>query len=286
MSYHRIYRYSAIARPLDPVWPTNKAVIILMPIALVAGICWSLYLSLGWQAAMINGLVFALAVFGSWALGRELLPDDHVAAFISMAMAFLACLSFHTPGLLTLFATLGLVRVVNRSTGLMARTSDSLLLTLLVIWTVYATESPWLGAVATLAFVLDAILKNPHRRQLLFAALCLGTMVVYIVDHDVSWMNLQPPNSLLQWLALAMSLLLVLNLLLMKKVHSRSDVGDKRLDSQRVKAGMVVALLACLQGLADMPQVILLLATIAGLCLGMAFRRSFRSTAKGLRRKD
>lgn len=286
MSYHPIYRYSAIARPLDPVWPTNKAVLILLPVALLAGVCWSLFMAQAWQTALLNGLVFAFAVFGSWALARELLPDDHAAAFVSMAMAFLACLSFYSPGLLTLFTTLGLVRVLNRSAGLTARTTDSMVLTLLVIWVIYAIQSPWFGAVAALAFVLDATLKNPKRKQLLFALICLGTMVVYIVDHDVDWLSLQPPNSLLQWLAIAMSLLLGLNLLLLKKVHSRGDIGSKRLNPQRVKAGMVIALLACLQGLGDMPQIILLLATIAGLGLGMAFRRSFRSTAKGLRHKD
>ena len=286
MSNHPVYRYSAIVRPLDPTWPSNKAVLILLPLALITGICWSLFMAQGWQDALLNGVVFALGTFGSWALGRELLPDDHAAAFVSMAMAFLACLSFYSPGLLTLFTALGLVRVVNRSSGLMARTADSVVLTLLVIWTVYANQSPWFGAVAALAFVLDASLKNPHRKQLLFAALCLGTMVVYIVDHDVNWLTLQAPDSLLQWLAIAMSLLLGLNLLLLKKVHSRGDVGDKRLSLQRVKAAMVIALLACLQGLDEMPQVILLIATIAGLCLGMAFRRSFRTAAKGLRNRD
>lgn len=286
MSYHPIYRYSAIARPLDPAWPGNKAVLILIPVALIAGIAWSLFMAQSWQDALLNGLVFALAAFGSWALGRELLPDDHAAAFISMAMAFLACLSFYSPGLLVLFTTLGLVRVVNRSTGLMARTGDSVVLVLLVIWTVYANQSPWFGAVAALAFLFDASLKHPHRKQLLFAVLCLGTMVVYVVDHDVNWLSWQPPDSLLQWLAIAMSVLLVLNLLHLKKVHSRGDVSGKRLSPERVKAGMVIGLLACLQGLNQMPQVILLVATIAGLCLGIAFRRSFRTTNKGLRRGD
>jgi hypothetical protein len=215
-----------------------------------------------------------------------LLPDDHAAAFVSMAIAFLACLSFYSPGLLVLFTVLGLVRVVNRSTGLMARTGDSIVLTLLVIWTIYANQSPWFGAVAALAFVFDASLKHPHRKQLLYALLCLGTMVVYIVDHDVNWLSWQAPNSLLQWLAIAMSLLLVLNMMRLKKVHSRGDVSGKRLSPERVKAGMVVALLACLQGLGQVPQVILLVATIAGLCLGIAFRRSFRTTNKGLRRID
>ncbi len=286
MSYHSIYRYTAIGRPLDPAWPTNKAVLILLPLIWLSGLAWSMYLGQGLLAAASNGLVFALAAFGSWALGRELLPDDHAAAFISMVMAFLACLAFYSPGLLLLLSTLMLVRIVNRSTGMPARTSDSVLVTLLVIWAVYATQLPWFGAVAALAFVLDASLNNPRRKQLLFAGLCLGTMVVYIVDHDVAWLSFHSPRSLLQWLAIAIALLLGLNLLLLKKIHSRGDVGNKRLSLERVKAGTWIALLAYLQGLDKMPDVILLVATIGGLCLGIAFRRSFRSTAKGLRNKD
>lgn len=283
MSEHPVYRYTAIGRPLDPKWPSNKAVLILMPLALLAGVIWTLFQGQGLQTALLNGLVFALAVFGSWAMGRELLPDDHAAAFVGMAMAFLACLSFQSPGLLLIFTTLGLVRIVNRSSGLAARWGDSIVVTVLVVCTVYATQSPWFGAVAALAFVLDASLKNPLRRQLLFAALSLGTMVVYIVDYDVSWLTVQAPRSLLQWLAVICTLMIGLNLYLVKKVHSRGDVNGKRLDPDRVKAAIVVALLAMFQALDKMPDVILLLATIAGLCLGMAFRRSFRTTAKGLR---
>jgi hypothetical protein len=87
-------------------------------------------------------------------------------------------------------------------------------------------------------------------------------------------------------LAIATALILSLNLLLLKKVHSRGDVNGKRLSPERVKAGTGIALLAYLQGLDQMPEVILLVATIGGLCLGIAFRRSFRSTAKGLRHKE
>jgi len=286
VSYHPIYRYTAIGRPLDPAWPTNRAVLILLPIAFVMGLAWSMFMGHSWQTAAAHGLVFALATFGSWALARELMPDDHAAAFISMAMAFLACLSFSSPGLMVLFTTFLLVRIVNRSTGLAAMTRDSVLVTILVIWTVYAAQLPWMAAVAALAFVFDATLKNPQRKQFLFAILCLGTMIVYIVDHDVAWAVLHHPDSLLQWLAVAAALLFGLNMIVLKKVHSRGDVNGKRLNPERVKAGMAIALLAYLQGLGQMPEVVLLVATTGGLCLGIAFRRSFRSTAKGLRHRE
>lgn len=271
---------------MDPAWATNKAVLILLPVLFALGLAWSLYTGNAWQTAAEQGLVMAMAAFGSWALGRELMPDDNAAAFISMAVAVLACLSFGSPGLLMLFTTLFLVRIVNRSSGLVAMTRDSVLVTVLVIWTVYATKMPWMGAVAALAFVFDATLQNPQRRQLGFAILCLGTMIVYIVDHDVAWKFLERPDSLLQWLAVAAVLLFGLSLTTLKKVHSCGDVNGKRLDTRRVKAGMAVALLACLQGLGQISEVVLLVAAIGGLCMAIAFQRSFRGTAKGLSHKE
>jgi len=279
----RLYRYTAIGRPLDPAWPSNKAVLILMPLAAFAGLGWSLWTGAELWPALHVALIFVLAVFGSWALARELLPDDQAAAFVSMALGFLAALTYLTPGILTLFATLGLVRVVNRSTGLAARTGDSVAVTLLVIWTVYASQTPWFGAVAALAFFLDGVLKKPMKKQWLFAFICLGSMVVYIVDHDVVWWPVFVPDSLMEWIAVAAVLLFSMNLLLLKKVHSRGDMGQERLELERVKAGMTVGMLAALQGLEQMSQVILLVAAVGGLCIGITFRRAFRSPAKGLR---
>ena len=37
MAYHRIYKYTSIGRPLEPAYPSNKVVLILMPLAAVLG---------------------------------------------------------------------------------------------------------------------------------------------------------------------------------------------------------------------------------------------------------
>jgi hypothetical protein len=283
LNKQRIYKYSSIARPLDPDWPANKAVLILLPVALVLGLIWALMDGAGLWPAIQRGLTFALAIFTSWALARELLPDDQVAAFVSMALGFLAAMAYPDPGLLALFATLGLVRIVNRSTGLQARTSDSIIVTLLVILVVYLNQSPWFGAVGALAFFLDGIIRKPLKSQWLFALICLASMVIYIVDHDVLWWWLFVPDTLMEWIAMLAMLLFSMNLVLMKKIHSHGDMGEERLSLDRVKAGMIVAVFASLQGLDVMSQVILLVATIGGLCIGITFRRAFRSPAKGLR---
>ena len=278
-----IYRFTSIGRPLDPAWLSNKAVLLLLPIAALGGLvsAWSGGQPFG--TSCVAGLVAALSVFGTWALGRELLPDDHAAAFVSMALGFLAALSYQTPGLLPLFSSIALVRIVNRSTGLMPRYGDSALVVMLVIFAIYQSGRPWLGAVAALAFFLDGVLRRPAKKQWLFALISFGAMVVYMVDHDVVWWQAMNPDSLVEWLAVLALLLLTFSAVGLKKVHARGDIGQARLDVDRVRGGMAIGILATLLCLDAMPQAILLVSTIAGLGLGITFRRAFRKPTKGLR---
>jgi outer membrane lipoprotein SlyB len=60
-------------------------------------------------------------------------------------------------------------------------------------------------------------------------------------------------------------------------VQSQADVGDRPLDLNRVRGGMTVGLLAALQGLGRPETVAVIVAAIAGICIGMAVRKSFRA---------
>lgn len=160
MAYHRLHKYTSIGRPLEPRYPSNKAVLLLLPVGAVIGAVSAWTGGASAVEALQQALVFALVVFGSWALARELDPDDHLAAFISMAVAVLAALVVKDPGLLIVFATLGLVRIVNRTTGLVARMSDSILCVGLALLVMYSTSSPFYGLVAALAFILDGSLRG------------------------------------------------------------------------------------------------------------------------------
>lgn len=281
MAYHRIYKYTSIGRPLDPAYPTNRAVLILMPLGALLGA------AAAWAAGetgmrVAQQAVFSLLiVFCSWALARELDPDDPVAAFISMVLATAAALVVDAPGILIVFATLGLVRIVNRSTGLTAKTSDSVILMLLVFAVIYTSQSPFFGMVAALAFVLDGSLKQPSRQQWIFALICLGATVVYMVDHKIGIGYLSAPDSLFGWLALLFLLLFALDTLLLKQVHSHGDVGNRPLDPARVRGGMVVGLFAALQGIARPENVVIIVSVIAGIGIGIAFRKGFKAPATG-----
>ena len=279
MAHHRIYKYTSIGRPLEPEFPTNKAVLILMPLAALLGMV-AAWLDGGQFLQILQaGVSFLLICFGSWALARELFPDDNPAAFISMVLALLAALAFDSPGILIVFATLGLVRIVNRSTGKPARKSDSVIVMLLTFWVIYATQSPVFGAVAALAFIFDGTMKDPLRHQWIFALICFCGMVIYMVDHDAGLGYFQAPDSLLEWFSMAVLLVLALDLFLLKDVFSSGDINQETLDLSRVKGGMAVGLFAAFQGVANAEAVIILVASVAGIGIGMAFRKAFQAPA-------
>ena len=169
---HRIYRITSIGRPVDPAFPTNRAVLWLLPVAaLVAGL--AAYLGGAAAGASVSAALRGSAVlFGAWALGRELAPDDNPAAFVAVALAFGLFLVLPPPDLLLLFTTLLLVRIVNRSVGPPAKLTDAVAVTGMVALALHGGAHAAFAAVAALAFVLDALLPAPRRLHLAFATAC------------------------------------------------------------------------------------------------------------------
>ena len=280
MANLRMYQFTSLGRPLKPGVRPGKVVVYMMAVAAVIG------LVAGWTRrpevvpALIAAGTFALAVFGSWALARELMPDDKSVAYLSMSAGLLAVLLAESPGLLIVFVTLGLVRLVNRSSGLPPRPTDSLVLMLLSIGVIYWVGMPLFGLVAALAFALDGSLSDRLRGQWIYALLCFGAAVVYVVDHDIGLAALHWPHTLFEWLSVLFLLIFALDALLLRRVRSRGDVNGLTLDLQRVRGGMLVGVLAAAQGINQLQEVVIIVATVAGLCAGIAFRKGFRVNPK------
>jgi hypothetical protein len=106
-------------------------------------------------------------------------------------------------------------------------------------------------------------------------------MIVYMVDHDVGLGYFSAPDTLLEWLSVAVLLILALDMLLLKEVRSHADTKDKPLDLGRVKGGMAIVLLAAVLGLVVPENVILLVMSVAGIGIGMAFRKAFQAPPAG-----
>ena len=272
MSEHRIYRVTSIGRPMEPKkYPTNKAILILMVVAaLIAGVV-AFMRGAGAGASAAGALEAFLVVFACWALGRELAPDDNSAAFVGAALSFIALWWWPSPSLLLLFTALALSRIVNRSTGLTARLGDSVIVTALVVWSMVSLQNPLAGVAAALAFMLDARLADPNRRQWLFAAICLTAVVVQVwrIESDTLEMTFLPEP---QYVIAAATLLAFLMFSLgLRSVSSRGDVGGRTLNPSRVRGGMLVvwllALLTSVQGPGAIEIVTPVLAVMAGVVL-------------------
>ena len=264
---------SSIGRPLDPRWPTNRAVMILLPVAAVvsAAVAVLTGANAGLRPLFVGG-GGAATVLGSWALGRELAPDDQRAAFVSLVLAFTTFLLLPGQSLLLLFSALLLSRIVNRTVGPPPSLGDSLVVVALVGVTTVRTDSPLLGLVAAGAFTLDAALPDGRRSQWGFAGLCLilaGAFELGLLPWAGPAGSLRMPLSS-SWLVLATSAtaLFVVAMRRTDRLTSRSDLTGEQLSARRVRAGMAVALslalLSLLGGARAAAEAGLIWATLAG----------------------
>ena len=283
MEARGVYRLTSIARPVDPAFPTNRAVLVVVPLA--AALAAVLALA-GFSDASPGGLALsaALATFGVWALTRELAPDDDPAAFVGMALAFLAIAVLGPVSVLPVFVALFLTRIVNRSTGLPARWTDSILLTGFVLWAMAAVDDPLIGIAATTAFFLDASLRQPARMQILFGSVCLGASILLVVRDGVGMPAMTELDGAPFWLAAALIVAYTFAMFATSRLDSGGDVSGERLNASRVRGGMFVTGLLAAQA----PIIVgestlnpLIWTAMAGVVLGAAARLVLRSRTRG-----
>ncbi len=203
-----------------------------------------------WAAALGAG-----TVLGSWAVGRELAPDDQRAAFVALTLGFATLLTVPGVSLVLLFAMLMLTRLVNRTVGPPATTLDSIVVLGLSGWAVADTGSPAVGVVAALAFGLDAWLPDGRRRQWGFAAMCL--MMVAALASGAAGQDRVVSSPLVVdvpsvWLLVgagAVATLVLHRSLSTRSLQSTCDATGEPLSVVRVRWGIAVALLVGGQGL-------------------------------------
>ena len=241
-----MYRFTSLARPIDPAYLTNRALLIVLVVVslLSAGLAVVGDVGTGPLSAAFNG---ALVSFAAWALTRELAPDYNGAAFVALAFAWLLNVALGTDKVLLLFVALVLVRMVNRSTGLPWRLLDTLGVFGFCSWAAISTQQPLILLVAALAFTLDAVLDEPLRRHYLAAAACLPVFV-WVLAGDAALMS--GDLSVWDWsLVGVFGLGIVLVVMTSSDPVSYCDVSPDRLDRVRVSAGLVVGLLVAVQAL-------------------------------------
>jgi hypothetical protein len=241
---HPLYEISSIGRPIDPRFPSNKAIMIVCAVALVGGAVWGGVQDGTLAGAAAQGLSATLTVFLAWALGRELDPDVNRTAFIAVAFAVAVWAMLGASDLWITAATLGLTRIVNRTVGPPAKLTDSCIVAGVIAFAVLWAGHWTLTLAAAIAFALDAVLPEGRKRQLVFGAIMLALL---------GWVLLRPAELGGTPLALVMptfplrigALVLVYAIAVMTlpPVESTCDLPDHPLRRRRVQGGMVIALL-------------------------------------------
>ena len=242
-------RFTSIARVLDPRYPTNRAVLLLLPAA--AGIAGAMALlrGSGVPEIALSALFGVAAAVAGWSFARELAPDLERLAFLSLLLTFGAFLTVESSSLLLLFAAQFLVRLVNRSVGLPARVIDSVFVAALTVWATWAGPFAGLALVGALAFGLDASMKERFRRHWIFAVICLVAGGLSL-DRQGQWWFPESLSATAAGLLLIVAVAYGVTMWRTRRVTSPADVTGMQLSSARVLAGMAVGLLAGLQALA------------------------------------
>ncbi|MFP4324306.1 MAG: hypothetical protein ACLFTK_17760 [Anaerolineales bacterium] len=240
---------TALARPLDPRYPSN-VLIMLLTVAIGAAIFIERLIGgETFSEAIISAASGALAAFLAWALNREIDPDREEsangAAIITVLLMFLLGID---PALLALFLLLMAARVINLITGVHVHPADMLLLALLTGLT--ATTDFWVAGLAgVLAFLLDQRTASPHPRGLLYAGLLLIVWAVGLFgwgDPDL----LIALISLWGWLVLG-TIFLVSRYVIPgfpDPLASLTDFTQRPVDRQRIVfANILLALILALE---------------------------------------
>ena len=241
-----LYRFTSLARPIDPAYLSNRALLIILPLLalLSAGLASLHDPGSGPLSAAFSG---ALVGFVAWALTRELAPDFNSDAFVALTLAWVGTIVVGMQQVLLVFVGLLLVRIVNRSTGLPSRPFDTLSVLGCCIWAADSTQQPMILLVASVAFALDATLKNPLRHHYFASVACLSVFI-WMQFNSIAGtaVDLTPRD----WVLIGLS---AGGLVLFGKKNpgpvSYCDTSPVPLDRMRVNAGLIVVWLLAVQAL-------------------------------------
>ena len=241
-------RITSIGRPVDPAWPTNRAILILsLTVMLVVAAFRIVFGGLAFLPALVAGALAGGSVFLAWAFARELDPDHDLAAFVGALIALPAWELLGSPRFASLVLLLLGLRIVNRTVGPPARPLDSISLLLLASWV--AWRGDWITTVVILgAFVLDGTLKPEHRIHLAAAGAALALTGVAVSRAGIPAGLAGPDLPSVVALALVVPFLRVLAQ--SRNLQTLTDVGALPLVANRIGSAQALGLLAVLLAVA------------------------------------
>ncbi len=237
-----VFSITTLARPLVPKHPTNRAIIILTVLATILALALVLLDGGSFGSALRSAFSSGVTVLLTWMIGREVDPEYDLSAFVGVGLAFLAILLQTTPpALLVLGILLPILRIVNRTVGPPALRLDTAIIVVGALILVFLGR--WqLALVAGAALAMDGVLSPAHRFHLFVSPVVVVGLALYALISGID-----PAQSItLPYLlgAIAITILSIYVLINTRTLTVRADLTRRPLILTRVRAGMIVALIA------------------------------------------
>jgi len=239
-----IDKISSIGRPLDFNYKTNKAIAIITAITITIGIVLAITKQLEIPNVILLGLSFGITFFLSWAISREIDPDNAISAFIGLIPLFFSLFFWSETNIVILLWLLISLRIINRTTGLPARFLDSAMLFAISVLLISFYNS-FFGFLTTIVFLLDTTLIDGQKFQLLFASLSTLSVFIFVIINNqiVDLSNF----SMIQSISiLTISIMFIFIVYFTRDIKSKGDKNHKTLHLSRIKATQLFALLSVL----------------------------------------
>jgi len=274
-SESRRLKLSTIGRPIDLSFPTNRAILFLSLLALIAGVILGLTRGDPWAASLLNGLQWAGSAFLAWAIARETDPDRWHSAFFAAAGALVSVILLGPPSFLFLFWFLIALRYINRSTGEPPGALDFVALYGVKLWLGYSAH--WTIPLLTFPTMFFAGIERFPRWLRVGLPLALPAAAV-ILGFTRGWHFAVPAWGLWELLGLLVIALAIIPVIVSYRVVR--SVGDRTgapLSPHRIQWALgwavAAALILTLSGTASLQDLIPLWAAFAGTALGWAAER-------------
>lgn len=235
---------SALGRPLDPNYLTNRIILIITPTFGILAGAYTLFTTWDLWLAVQAGFWLSGATFGSWALSREIDHDNDWSAFLAVAFVVIASIVYNFPPIAVLALALMLQssRMVSRIVGIPATKPEAAVI--LIVAGLALFFDTWLIAlVAVAAFIMDATLINPSRFQWGFAVAALVLLIIRAIMGIGEASTLSSPYLIC---LIVLSIGFALTIISTRKMRVGCDIPSYSLDVKRIRAAMSLGLLTAL----------------------------------------
>ena len=232
---------TAIGRPISPTYRPNLMMLIV--VSLIGLVVFAVNYSAGIDSAAPSAILAVMAAGSSWVVARELDPEHDYSAFVGMIPAVL--LLEGGIDLWTIGAFIMLMRVLSRVVGPPAYIGDSIMVTIVVGFAIFATGGWLMGVIGILFFALDTRLPNPLPRHMIFAGGIALITLFSVLTQDIHALTLPSLETVLVLVLIVTGYMI--QIIRTDKIDITADYGEKYpINQTRVKISMLMSVLGVL----------------------------------------